>query len=110
MFRNELTELNSSAGAGSTPPPMKILRSSFVGDSNLSRQGPQARPVVEVHFKKTICLIADDGSGTPTLLEDSSVITGFLESKALELNAGERGNTKDVFVVSYHFMQHLSFT
>lgn len=56
--------------------------------------------VTEVRFKKTTCLIADD-CGTPTLLEESSVLTGFLETKTLELGACERGSMKDVFVVWY---------
>ena len=96
----EATELNHSPDATSTSPPKKILRSSFVSDSSVSLHSPRALSVVEVRFKKTTCVIASDDTGTPTLLEGSSEITGFLETKVLELGASERGNTKDVFIVS----------
>ena len=92
------TELHRPLEIIVSPPPRKILRSSFVRDGDLFTQTPQALSVTEVRFKKTTCLIADD-SGTPTLLEESSVITGFLETKTLELSACERGSTKDVFAV-----------
>ena len=95
----EFTELNHAPAVDSTPPPRKILRSSFVSDNNLVVQSPRVLPSVEVRFKKTACIIAD-GSGAPTLLEESPVITGFLESNTLDLCASERGSTKDVFVVS----------
>ncbi|KAI1785491.1 kinase-like domain-containing protein [Ganoderma leucocontextum] len=89
---------HDSREAISSPPPRKILRSSFVRDSNLLTQTPQTLSVTEILFKKTTCLIAND-SGTPTLLEESSVMTGFLELKTLELSACERGSTKDVFAL-----------
>ena len=63
-------------------------------------QSPQVLPVKEVRFKRTVCTIADDGSGAPTLLEESPVITGFLGNKTLDLCASERGSTKDVFILS----------
>lgn len=93
-----LCSLTISPDAVCSPPPRKILRSSFVSDGKLSTQTPQPISVTEVRFKKTTCLVADD-SGVPTLLEESSVITGFLGLKTLELSAGERGSSKDVFAV-----------
>ena len=92
------TELHRPLEVLVPPPPRKILRSSFVRDGDLFKQTPQALSVTEVRFKKTTCLITDD-SGTPTLLEESSVVTGFLETRMLELSACERGSTKDVFAV-----------
>ena len=64
-------------------------------------RGPQRLSSTTVHFKKTICLIAEDGSGTPMLVESESEVTGLLESQTLELGASARGSTKDVFSVSH---------
>ena len=77
----------------------QTLRSLFVGDGDLLTQTPSTISVVEIRFKKTVCMISD-GSGSPTLLEESSPLSGFLETRPLDLSAGERGTTKDVFGVS----------
>ena len=77
MLAMGFTELHRFTDAVGSPPSRKILRSSFVSDGNFFTQAPQAISVTEVRFKKTTCLVTDD-SGTPTLLEESSVITGFL--------------------------------
>ncbi|KAI1788424.1 hypothetical protein LXA43DRAFT_1091785 [Ganoderma leucocontextum] len=74
----------------------RTLRSLFVGDRDLLTQTPPTISVAEIRFKKTTCLISE-GSGSPTLLEESSLLSGFLETRPLDLSAGERGSTKDVF-------------
>ena len=73
----------------------------FVPDDNLLAQAPSAVSVVEIQFKKRTCLISE-GTGSPTLLEESLVLSGLLETRSLDLSAGERGTTKDVFRVSLH--------
>ncbi|KAM5532479.1 hypothetical protein V8D89_013832 [Ganoderma adspersum] len=74
----------------------QTLRSLFVADSNLLTQTPSAISVTKIQFKKTICLISE-GSGSPTLMEESTVLSGLLETRTLDLSSGERGNMKDVF-------------
>lgn len=71
----------------------------FVADGNLLAQTPPALSVVEIRFKKTTCVISE-GSGSPTLMEESSLLSGLLEIRSLDLSASERGTTKDVFNVS----------
>ena len=73
----------------------------FVADGNLLAQTPSAISVVDIQFKKTICIISE-GSGSPTLMEESQLLSGFLETRPLDLSIGERGTTKDVFGVSLH--------
>nr|VWO98094.1 Lysyl endopeptidase (EC (Protease IV) (PvdS-regulated endoprotease) [Ganoderma boninense] len=85
-----------SRETSSPQPPRQTLRSLFVADGDLLTQTPPTVPVVEIQFKKTTCLISE-GSGSPTLLEESASMSGFLESKAFDLNAGERGSMKDIF-------------
>nr|VWP02366.1 APH domain-containing protein [Ganoderma boninense] len=82
--------------ATSPQPSRQTLRSLFVGDGDLLTQTPAAITVEEVRFKRTTCVISE-GSGTPTLMEESSLLSGFLETRPLDLIAGERGNTKDIF-------------
>ena len=73
----------------------------FVTDGNLLAKTPPAISVVEIQFKKTTCFIAE-GSGIPTLMEESPLLSGFLETQSFELSAGERGTTKDIFGVRLH--------
>ena len=91
--------LNAVADTASPQPSRRTLRSLFVGDGDLLTRTPSAISVVEIRFKKTTCSIADV-SGSSTLMEESSSMSGFLETRALDLSAGERGTTKDVFGVS----------
>lgn len=71
----------------------------FVADGDLLTQTPPTVPVVEIRFKKTTCLISE-GTGSPTLLEESTLLSGLLEKRPLDLGASERGSMKDVFGVS----------
>nr|VWP01454.1 Lmo1883 protein [Ganoderma boninense] len=80
----------------SPQPSRRTLRSLFVGDGDLLTQTPSAISVVEIKFRKTTCLISDV-SGSPTLMEEAPLLSGFLETRPLDLTAGERGTTKDVF-------------
>ncbi|PIL33491.1 hypothetical protein GSI_04114 [Ganoderma sinense ZZ0214-1] len=80
----------------SSQPARQTLRSTFIADGNLLAQTPSPISVVEIQFKKTTCLISE-GSGSPTLMEESPLLSGFLETRPLDLIAGERGNSKDVF-------------
>nr|VWP02501.1 Reducing polyketide synthase FUB1 (EC (Fusaric acid biosynthesis protein 1) [Ganoderma boninense] len=80
----------------SSQPVRQTLRSMFVGDGNLLAQPPSAISAVKIQFKKTTCLISE-GSGSPTLIEESSFLSGFLETRPLDLNAGDRGIAKDVY-------------
>ena len=43
-------------------------------------------------------------------MEESTALSGFLETRPLDLSAGERGSTKDVFGVSRNSAAHLVST
>ncbi|KAI1791947.1 hypothetical protein LXA43DRAFT_1135462 [Ganoderma leucocontextum] len=78
-------------------PSTQTLRSSFVSDgNNLLAHTPPTLSVTEICFRKTTCVVSDD-TVTPTLMEETSLMSGFLETRTLDLSACERGNTKDVF-------------
>ncbi|KAM5541934.1 hypothetical protein V8D89_004244 [Ganoderma adspersum] len=80
----------------SSQPVRQILRLMFVADGNLLAHTPSAISVIDIRFKKTTCLISE-GSDSATLVEESPLLSGFLETRSLDLSAGECGSTKDVF-------------
>ena len=94
-----LTCFDVTTAATSPQQSGGTLRSMFVPDGDLLAQTPSTVPVVEIRFRKTTCLISE-GSGSPTLLEESTSLSGLLETRPLSLSASERGSTKDVFHVS----------
>ncbi|KAI1794277.1 hypothetical protein LXA43DRAFT_1091810 [Ganoderma leucocontextum] len=93
---NRSTSTPKRLREATSQPSTQTLRSSFITDGNILAQTPPTLSVTEIRFKKTTCLVSDD-TVTPTLMEEVSLLSGFLETRTLDLSACERGSTKDVF-------------